>query len=155
MRGRTIRAPEKRAKFLQELAETCNVGESCSRVGIGRQTAYDWRDADPSFKADWDAALERGAIVLEDEAKRRAVQGVEEPVFHRGEICGKVRKYSDTLLIFLMKGAMPDKYKERQATEVTGKDGGPIQMSHEDDDKRIAELLAKAKRGSRGRKSRS
>jgi len=37
-----------------------------------------------------------------------------------------VRKYSDTLLIFLMKGAMPDKYRERWTGELTGKDGKPL-----------------------------
>jgi hypothetical protein len=31
-----------------------------------------------------------------------------------------VRKYSDTLLIFLLKGARPAKYRERQQVEVSG-----------------------------------
>ena len=29
------------------------------------------------------------------------------------EVAGMMREYSDTLLIFLMKGAMPEKYRER------------------------------------------
>ena len=52
--------------------------------------------------------------MLEREARRRAVEGVEEPVgFYKGEPSAYVRKYSDTLLIFLMKGARPDKYRDR------------------------------------------
>ncbi len=33
-------------------------------------------------------------------------------------------KYSDSLLMFLLRGLRPERYRER--TEVTGKDGGPI-----------------------------
>lgn len=32
-----------------------------------------------------------------------------------------VRKYSDTLTIFLLKGAMPEKYRERQDLNLSGK----------------------------------
>ena len=41
---------------------------------------------------------------LEAEARRRAVEGVRKPVFYQGVICGWVGEYSDTLLIFLLKG---------------------------------------------------
>jgi len=34
-------------------------------------------------------------------------------VFHQGKVCGGIRKYSDTLLIFLLKAAYPEKYRER------------------------------------------
>ena len=39
---------------------------------------------------------------------------------------GKKKEYSDTLLIFLMKGERPDKYKERTSTELTGAGGKPL-----------------------------
>lgn len=61
-------------------------------------------------------ALDVGAGALEDEAVRRAYVGVEEPLFYQGKQCGTVRKYSDTLLIFLLKGAKPAKYRERVHT---------------------------------------
>ena len=91
-----------------------------------RQTVYDWRAADSDFAAAWDDALDQAADTMEREAFRRAVEGVEETVYGRvdrysdGEI-GKVRKYSDTLLIFLLKGARPEKYRERQQVEHTGR----------------------------------
>jgi len=65
---------------------------------------------------------------LEPEVRHRAVEGVEEPVIYRGKLCyqkdldpetgemrttGKLlttRRYSDTLLIFLLKAEKPDKY---------------------------------------------
>ena len=56
---------------------------------------------------------------LEGEAWRRAVEGVEEPVgWYKGESGGVVRRYSDTLLIVLMRGLMPERYGNR--VEVRG-----------------------------------
>ena len=78
------------------------------------------------FDAAFEDAMEEAADLLESEARRRAHDGVEEPVFGSlggnqgsGEV-GRIRKYSDTLLIFLLKGARPDKYRERQEHQVTG-----------------------------------
>ncbi len=52
--------------------------------------------------------------VLEDEAHRRAVEGWDEPAgWYKGEAGGVVRRYSDTLLIFKLKGELPQKYAER------------------------------------------
>ena len=51
---------------------------------------------------------------MEREAARRAYHGVEEPVFHKGEVCGSIRKYSDTLMIFLLKARRPEVYRDMQ-----------------------------------------
>ena len=64
--------------------------------------------------------MEIGTSALEDEAHRRAFDGTEEPVFHQGQECGSVRKYSDTLAIFLLKAHAPEKYRERQDVNVNG-----------------------------------
>ena len=53
-------------------------------------------------------------IVLEPEAIRRAVDGVEKAVYYRGAQVGVEREYSDTLLIFLLKGWKADRYTERR-----------------------------------------
>jgi hypothetical protein len=42
--------------------------------------------------------------MLEAEARRRAVQGWDEPVFHQGRKVGTIRKYSDRMLEILLKG---------------------------------------------------
>lgn len=116
----TIKTPEKELTFLRALAATCNVTEACEQAGIGRATVYAWRETDPRFAADWEKAKAIGAEALEDEAMRRARVGVDEPVFYQGDACGAVRKYSDTLTIFLLKGAMPDKYRENSKVELAG-----------------------------------
>jgi len=80
---------------------------------------YLWKSQDAEFAAEWDRFLVMGAEILEDEAIRRAREGYDEPVFYQGQMTGTIRKYSDTLLIFLLKGAMPAKYREN--VDVTSK----------------------------------
>lgn len=53
-------------------------------------------------------------VSLEAEAVRRASEGTLKPTgWHKGEPSGYIREYSDILLIFLLKGAKPEKYAER------------------------------------------
>lgn len=124
--GRTIRTPKKREAFLSALALTGNVSEAAAACAIGRTAAYDWRRDDETFAADWDAALDEAADRMEREAFRRAVEGTEKPVFGSlgqgrgsGEV-GRIREYSDTLLIFLLKAARPEKFRERTEVRHTG-----------------------------------
>jgi len=54
--------------------------------------------------------LGRAVAALETEAVRRALSGVEVPVFHQGRECGNTVKHSDTLLMFLLKTLRPERY---------------------------------------------
>ncbi len=112
---------------------------------MGRATAYDWRAADPEFAKRWEEAKALGAEALEDEAVRRAHEGWEEPVFHLGVATDTVRKYDSTLLIFLLKGAKPEKYRELSRMELTGANGGPVHLSDTDTAAKLAGIIAAAK----------
>jgi hypothetical protein len=100
MSCQTIRTPETRAKFLSLLSEIGNVTQAAAGTGIGRASVYEWRDDDAAFARDWDQARRLGAEGLEDIARARAAAG------------------SDLLLMFLLKGAMPDRYRERSTIDV-------------------------------------
>lgn len=104
--------------MLAALAETGNVSKAAEAAGIDRGTHYKWASADPEYKAACVDAMESAADKLEEEARRRAHDGVDEPVYQGGKKVGTVRKYSDTLLIFLLKGARPEKYRERSSITV-------------------------------------
>lgn len=121
--------PKRRERFLAALADGYSVSKASDEAGLSRQSFYAARERDEDFAEEWDEAIEAGTDKLEDEARRRAHDGVDEPAFYQGGICGHVRKYSDTLLIFLLKARRPDKYRERHSHEHTGKDGGPIEVS--------------------------
>ncbi len=108
-----IAHPYKRA-FLAAFRETGNVRLACEVAKVGRSSHYRWLEEEPAYREAFDQAKLQAADVLEQEAHRRAVEGVEEPVgWYKGEAGGTVRRYSDTLLIFLLKGVLPDRYRER------------------------------------------
>ena len=123
-----IRSPKKRA-FLAALAHTGNITEAADIAHIARSAHYQWLEADPVYAAAYEDAMEQAAQRLEAEARRRAVDGVEEPVFYQGKQCGVIKRYSDALLMFLLKGALPEKYKERTSTELTGAGGKPLTVA--------------------------
>ena len=91
------------------------------------QGLYQRRYRDEEMSGRWSAALKIGYESLEAEAYRRAFEGVDEPVFYQGEEVARVKKPSDSLMMFLLKGGMPEKYKDRVSSEVSGPGGGPIQ----------------------------
>ena len=109
--GIQIRTPKKRA-FLAAYAATCSITKAAEVAKVGRQCHYDWLASDQQYRAAFEQAKEQAAQTLEDEAIRRAYEGVERPVTIAGER-ELVREYSDTLLIFLLKGVRPEKYRER------------------------------------------
>ena len=126
MANRTIRTAATRARFLEVLATTANISRAIEAVKAERSAIYAWRREDEDFAKDWDAALDLGTDVLEDEAIRRGHEGVDRPVYQGGKNVGTVREYSDALLVTMLKARRPDKFKDRMAAELTGKNGGPI-----------------------------
>lgn len=126
MGARNVAQQAKMRRFLVAYAECGNVTQAAEMAGIDRTQHYRWLgtvegyDPVPGYPEAFAAAGEQAADRLEREAWRRAVNGVERPVYYQGEQCGVVREYSDTLLIFLLKGFRPEKYQERSRMEHTG-----------------------------------
>lgn len=181
--------PEKYTAFCAVLAETANVSKASAAIGVSRHTVYDWRKNDAAFAARWDDAMKAALLGLEDEAHRRAFDGMDEPLTHQGQFtyiyerdergqvifdeeiverevtskAGKhteqevvrtprlaldangqprvatVKKYSDTLAIFLLKAHAPEKYRENSKVQLSGPNDGPIEL---DTTQRAARLAA-------------
>lgn len=125
---RTSRTDRAREAFLATLAQSCNVSQSCRAAGIGRTLAYQWRKDDPDFAAAWDEAEEEAADRLEQEAWRRAVDGIDKPVTFQGVITDTYKEHSDKLLEILLKAHRPEKYVERLRSEISGPGGAPIKL---------------------------
>lgn len=116
----------KKKKFCDVLRETGNVTKSAEAVGKTRACVYTHRKNDPEFAMAWREAYETAIDTLEEEARRRAFEGVEDPVYYNGEICGYRQKYSDTLLIFMLKGNR-EKYRDHHVIE--GNTDKPLQVN--------------------------
>jgi hypothetical protein len=139
----------KKEAFLAALAKLGNVSDAARKAKVPRRTVYNWREDDPDFAEAWAEAEDIAVDALEAEARRRALKGTLKPVYQGGKRVGSVREYSDTLTIFLLKGARPEKYADRVKNEHTGKDGGPIEIAQLTPEERRAKIDALiAKRGS-------
>lgn len=110
---------------LDAFIELGTVYHACKQAGVGRTTWYNWLKDDPEFAEAVSKAEEDVADDLEQEAIKRAKDG------------------SDTLLIFLLKGHKPEKFKERFQQQHTGQ----VALKSVPDDElesRIANLLEEA-----------
>lgn len=136
------RKPVWQRAFLAALAETGIVAHAAKAAKVGTAAVYSLREVDAAFAEEWRLARESAADRMEKEALRRAVQGVNEPVFGSGGTgvgtvkVGTIRRYSDTLLIFLLKGIRPEKYRERRELS------GSLEV------KSLADLVATLAKGS-------
>ncbi|HZQ65652.1 MAG TPA: hypothetical protein VFA66_10545 [Gaiellaceae bacterium] len=117
--------------FLEALAAGWSVTHAALRAGVARQRLYERRETDEGFAEAWADAYRQGTDALEDEARRRAVEGWEEPVFQRGELVGHVRRYDSRLLEFLLRARDPARFRENATVEVTGGGGGPVRVRRE------------------------
>lgn len=151
-------------RCITEMADCANIAETARRCNVTPWLMYYWKrrseDGFPGYTLDmgglddegsplvaefheaWDAAVDIGNDYLEKEAQRRAVEGYEEPVVHKGiqafvrdpntgelELDGNgkpipltIRRYSDRLLEILLKARRPEKFREnvKIEAEVTG-----------------------------------
>ena len=101
----------RRDLFIAKLAETCNVSEACKAAGWSRETAYRRKKNSQAFAALWEEALEIAKDGVYAEVRRRAIEGIAEPVFQKGKQVGTIRRYSDKLLLALA-GAHDPRFRE-------------------------------------------
>jgi len=157
--------------FLLALRHYPVIRHACEAAGINRTTAWHAKQTDEAFAKEWKDAMSDGVDRAEQEAFKRAIEGYEEPVIDKGNLMfrhtrvvdadGKVayevvlddagqpvpltvRKHSDGLLTFVLKGRRKEVYAER--TEITGADGGAIELDQTTRAARVSGLIALAAR---------
>jgi hypothetical protein len=98
-------SPGRQGAFIQTLAETGSVTRAAKSVNLSAPGAYylrRHRDG-AEFRQAWDQALEFAMSYLKDLAFERAVEGELEPVWQSGKLVGYRRKFSNQLLIFMLR----------------------------------------------------
>jgi hypothetical protein len=110
-----------RAKaFLKAYRATCSVTKSAQIAGINPRRHYTWLEKYPAYRRAFERAKEQAAEALEDRVKEGAFDGWLEPVFYQGVPCGAVRRFDLGGRQMLLRGAMPDKYRERLDHHIEG-----------------------------------
>jgi len=133
----------KKRTFLAAYRTCGNVTRAAQSVGMCRDNHAHWMKRSKKYREDFAAAQEEANDCLEEEARRRAVVGLRRLKFTKDGTpiidpeTGKQyfeHEFSDTLLIFLLKGAMPDRYRERQSIEVSrAEDGNRLRVLEDDE----------------------
>lgn len=135
----------RREAFLRVYRECGVVGTTCRHLGLSRDWYYREREKDKAFAAAADAAFQDAVDDAEYELRRRAIEGVVEPVLFKGQpvyrrdpetgdllrdengdyIPVTVSIRSDRLLEVYTRSHRPI-YKERSEVALTGADGGAV-----------------------------
>lgn len=113
LRKKRIRNRSWQIPFLEALAQSGNVRTACLASGTSRSNVYQLRRRDKCFAKAWRHAEQAFGDLLLSAAKRRAIDGVEEPVFWKGKQIGTVRKYSDSLLRDMLRAHVPVLYASK------------------------------------------
>lgn len=94
---------QKKRNFLEAFRKCGQVGKAAESIGVLRGVIWTWRQEDQKFATAFDDADSHIGIIAQDEAVRRAIQGVEEPVFFEGRQVATKRVYSDYLMEKVLK----------------------------------------------------
>jgi hypothetical protein len=110
-RNPTAEKRERQRVFLEAFGECRGVILDCAKIaGVCREMHYEWLE-DPEYAIAFAATKEDYKQRLEAEADRRGHDGYLKPVFHEGKVCGQIREFSDSLLMFRLKKLDPS-YRE-------------------------------------------
>ena len=104
--------PARQIAFVNALAACACVDEACRLVGMSTKSYYTLRtrpDAG-SFRQAVDTALDLGIHRLADAMLGRAINGVADPVFYKGEQIGERRRYDERMAMFLLRAHAPERY---------------------------------------------
>lgn len=101
---------EAQRSFLDAYRVFGMVKAAAEQAGVSRELHYNALRTSESYRHAFQIAQRDSALALEEEARNRAIDGYDEPVFQRGKIVGFRRRYSDRLLIFLLEANVPEKF---------------------------------------------
>ena len=88
------------------------VVKACEVARVARSEHYRWI-RNKRYAARFREAEEHAIQALETEARRRAMVGIEKPIFYKGQAIAHIHSFSDGLLMFLLKAKRPDIYRDR------------------------------------------
>lgn len=120
-------------RFLEAFARTAYIVVGCEHAGVARQTVQWWLEHDEPFAMAYHLAQAEARDRVTAEIHRRAVHGVKRTkgVYYKGKLVAteEVTEYSDGLLLALAKRLDPEWRNLDAKREITGPDGGPLDLS--------------------------
>lgn len=141
--ARSVDRAANQARFLAAYAQSGQVLQASRWAHVNRWQHATWMREDPTYPARFQEARRRSAQTLEDEAVRRAKDGIKKPLFYQGvpiRIHGELvyeTVYSDRLMERLLEANDPERFRRNvQQTNITEMDPSTLTEAQ-------LELLAK------------
>ncbi len=115
------------------------IGEAAKAARVHRVTHHRWTRENEAYREAFDALRAEVLSYLEDEAWQRAVHGVPVHIAINGRLVMDPTnpdqvyteyRYSDQILIFLLRAWMPEKYRRRIRVEATPRE--PLKLPQSD-----------------------
>jgi AcrR family transcriptional regulator len=95
-------------RFLDTFRAIGTISKAAVAAGVSRTTVYNWIRNDRVFQESFKDAEEDVRDAIREELHRRAIEGVDEPIYQRGVLVGHVRKYSDAILLKMAAARLPE-----------------------------------------------
>lgn len=111
--GKTFDKTAKSA-FVENLRITGEPALAAEACGFTLATVQKHAQKDEEFGLAGFEALQSYRATIAAEIHRRAIEGVDEPVYQGGDLVGHKRKYSDALLLAHAKRHMPNEYGDKK-----------------------------------------
>jgi len=109
-----------RAKaFLEAFTQTCNLTQAARVAGIGVRQHYRWLENE-AYRAKFEQAKVLASQCLEDRIIEGALDGWDEPVYYKGQLCGTVRRFDLARREILLRAHNPAKYGAKVEHDVHG-----------------------------------
>jgi hypothetical protein len=117
-----LRTQAKLDELVHALQMNCgDMFDACRQCAVSPIFVRTWMKDDADVRAALTEAERVGALALQSEAIRRAVNGVEKGVYFKGERVDTETVYSDGLLQTLLKGRMSETFgKDAEGLAITG-----------------------------------
>jgi hypothetical protein len=112
-------------RFLAAFGACGSITKAARWAKIHRHNHYLWME-DADYGKAFQVAEAHAIRTLEDEAVRRAHDGITKAVRYKGRIVGYEKEYSDSLLLALLKAGAPEKYRERSDHRLSDPHGKPL-----------------------------
>ena len=106
-----------RQRFLLTLSKPGHTSKACQTSGLTRRQVTTLREDDAAFGRAYDDAMNEAVDLLEAEAWRRALRGTTQPISRAGQPV-VTRRYSDPLLMMLLRGCRPEKFRMQGKTSM-------------------------------------
>jgi transposase len=98
------------------LSEGFSVAALAGKLGVAKQTIYNWIDAHPEFMDAVKVGQAKAVLWWEERNRHMAVTG----------------EGNATLIVFGLKNRASDEWRESKSTEISGPNGGPINLRKAD-----------------------